>query len=110
MLLLQEQIALASAESDIETISLNLEQRLAERDRRRALWLALENKQRALEGEEPLAQWSEDADEDSAPEPTQDPEPINPAKDVLLAESIEIMADALTVEQRIEPAKQVGFR
>ena len=110
MLLLQEQIALAGAESDIETISLNLEQRLADRDRKRALWLALENKQRALEGEEPLAQWTEDDDEDTPPEPAQDAEPINPSKDVLLAESIDVMADALTVDRRIEPAKQVGFR
>ena len=110
MLLLQEQIALAGAESDIETISLNLEQRLADRDRKRALWLALENKQRALEGEEPLAQWTEDDDEDTPPEPAQDAEPINPSKDVLLAESIDVMADALTVGRRIEPAKQVGFR
>lgn len=110
MLLLQEQIALAGAESNIETISLNLEQRLADRDRKRALWLALENKQRALEGEEPLAQWTEDDDEDTPPEPAQDAEPINPSKDVLLAESIEVMADALTVDRRIEPAKQVGFR
>lgn len=110
MLLLQEQIALAGAESDIETISLNLEQRMADRDRKRALWLALENKQRALEGEEPLAQWTEDDDENTPPEPTQDAEPINPNKDALLAESIEVMADALTVERRIEPAKQVGFR
>ena len=110
MLLLQEQIALAGAESDIETISLNLEQRLADRDRKRALWLALENKQRALEGEEPLAQWTEDDDEDTPPEPAQDAEPINPSKDVLLAESIDVMADALTVDLRIEPAKQVGFR
>ena len=110
MLLLQEQIALAGAESDIETISLNLEQRLADRDRKRALWLALENKQRALEGEEPLAQWTEDEDEDTPPEPAQDAEPINPSKDVLLAESIDVMADALTVDRRIEPAKQVGFR
>ena len=110
MLLLQEQIALAGAESDIETISLNLEQRLADRDRKRALWLALENKQRALEGEEPLAQWTEDDDEDTPPEPAQDAEPINPSKDVLLAESIDVMADALTVDRRIEPAKQVVFR
>ncbi len=110
MLLLQEQIALAGAESDIETISLNLEQRLADRDRKRALWLALENKQRALEGEEPLAQWTEDDNEDTPPEPAQDAEPINPSKDVLLAESIDVMADALTVDRRIEPAKQVGFR
>ena len=110
MLLLQEQIALAGAESDIETISLNLEQRLADRDRKRALWLALENKQRALEGEEPLAQWTEDDDEDTPPEPAQDAEPINPSKDVLLAESIDVMADSLTVDRRIEPAKQVGFR
>ena len=110
MLLLQEQIAIAGAESDIETISLNLEQRLADRDRKRALWLALENKQRALEGEEPLAQWTEDDDEDTPPEPAQDAEPINPSKDVLLAESIDVMADALTVDRRIEPAKQVGFR
>lgn len=110
MLLLQEQIALAGAESDIETISLNLEQRMADRDRKRALWLALENKQRALEGEEPLAQWTEDDDENTPPKPTQDAEPINPNKDALLAESIEVMADALTVERRIEPAKQVGFR
>lgn len=110
MLLLQEQIALAGAESDIETISLNLEQRLADRDRKRGLWLALENKQRALEGEEPLAQWTEDDNEDTPPEPAQDAEPINPSKDILLAESIDVMADALTVDRRIEPAKQVGFR
>ncbi len=100
LVLLREQIELANRDREQTRLSLNFEERQKAREERNARWLAIENKRRALEGEEPLLTLEQDDDEsaDEADEQEQR-NAIDTEHDALLLESAQVITDALAFSQ-----------
>jgi carboxyl-terminal processing protease len=100
LVLLREQIELANRDREQTRLSLNFEERQKAREQRNARWLAIENKRRALEGEEPLLTLEQDDDEsaDEADEQEQR-NAIDTEHDALLLESAQVITDALAFSQ-----------
>ena len=98
--MLREQIELANRDREQTRLSLNFEERQKAREERNARWLAIENKRRALEGEEPLLTLEQDDDEsaDEADEQEQR-NAIDTEHDALLLESAQVITDALAFSQ-----------
>ncbi len=110
LVLLQEQVSLSRENDDMERLSLNYETRKKDREVRNARWLTIENKRRALEGEDLLATVDELSEEDDEAATDSTAEVINPDKDALLRESLEVMIDALLYDNTLTVAGKVsGF-
>ena len=100
LMLLQAQIELANKDRDQQRLSLNLVERQQARKERNAAWLTLENKRRALAGEEPLESLDqEDEGKSEAAAATDNVEAIDTEHDALLLESSQILVDALLFSQ-----------
>ena len=110
LVLLQEQVSLSRENDDVERLSLNYETRKKDREARNARWLTIENKRRALEGEDLLATVDELTEEDDEAPTDSAIDVINPDKDALLRESLEVMIDALLYDNTLTIAGKVsGF-
>ena len=94
----------------MDRLSLNYETRKKEREARNSRWLAIENKRRALEGEDLLASVEDmdQEDEDDAADTAANTDVINPDKDALLRESLEVMIDALVYDNTLSIAGKVS--
>jgi len=110
LVLLQEQVSLSRENDDMDRLSLNYETRKKEREARNSRWLAIENKRRALEGEDLLASVEDmdQEDEDDAADTAANTDVINPDKDALLRESLEVMIDALVYDNTLSIAGKVS--
>jgi carboxyl-terminal processing protease len=98
---LVDRVALADENDDIQVVSLNEETRRAEREAREARALAIENKRRQALGEEPLASFDEEPEEDEElPGADAEPETEEDEADVLLSEAGNILVDALLMRKQ----------
>ena len=104
---LQGELALARERDAANTVSLSEQIRLAERQRQREAELALENQRRAAKGLELLAT-VEDLEKQDATEEPQDHVQVDddsaaqdPAEDILLTESGNILLDAIQLSRRV---------
>ena len=110
LVLLQEQVSLSRENDDVERLSLNYETRKKDREARNARWLTIENKRRALEGEDLLATVDQLTEEEDEAPTDSAIDVINPDKDALLRESLEVMIDALLYDNTLTIAGKVsGF-
>jgi carboxyl-terminal processing protease len=107
---LQEQLAIADENRDIERVSLNEAVRRAERDEREARALAIENRRREALGLDPLASLDEAGYEDDEETEADDDAladvdaPLSndelASEDVLLSEAGSILVDALLLQEQ----------
>jgi carboxyl-terminal processing protease len=104
---LEGEIALAKERDAANTVSLSEKIRLAERQSRREAQLALENQRRTAKGLTPLASVEELEKQDAADEQDSDAAAAtgddneDPADDILLTESGNILLDAIQLGQRV---------
>ncbi|GIX30856.1 MAG: peptidase S41 [Porticoccaceae bacterium] len=108
---LQEELALEQQLRDRQVVSLNLEERRAEREAYERARMEIENRRRQAKGLAPyatLAEWrageeepegEEPAAEASGGAPEEAPQAVDPAEDPLLAEAARILVDQVRLVQ-----------
>jgi carboxyl-terminal processing protease len=99
LVLLREQIELSNQDREQTRLSLNFAERQKAREERNARWLAIENKRRALEGEEPLLTLDQEEDSSDDMDEPEDRNAIDTEHDALLLESAQVITDALIFSQ-----------
>ena len=99
LVLLREQIELSNQDREQTRLSLNFAERQKAREERNARWLVIENKRRALEGEEPLLTLDQEEDSSDDMDEPEDRNAIDTEHDALLLESAQVITDALIFSQ-----------